>query len=356
MNFSNLRIAYAPYSNNFGAPGDRRRFCFYAKNRQLKFELADPRNIYDIVYLTYGCDIAAWLEYKKKYPKVKIVFELIDSYLLEKYTPLTALKGFVRFMTGRESRIFINYKAALKNIISISDAVVCSTDLQKADLNTLNKNVHVSLDYFSDDIIFQKKNYETESKLRLVWEGQSYTVCNILFLNDVFKSLACPIELYIITDIVTSYYNGLYKVETKNLLKELRCNYVLIPWGRDKISEIVSGCDLAIIPIIKNDIFALSKPENKLLFFWEMGIPVITTDTPAYQRVMDQAGLNYYCSVVQEWVEKIEEFVDLDKHSRERLAKKANDYVNEFHSKEIILMKWDEIFLTLYNLDDLRSG
>jgi len=347
MNWSSLRIGYAPYSINLCAPGDRRRFCFYAKNRHLNFELADPRKIYDIVYLTYGCNIADWLDYKKKYPKVKFVFELIDSYLLEKYTPLTALKGFVRFVTGRESRIFINYKAALKKIIAISGAVVCSTELQAIDLKKLNKNVHISLDYFSDDVIFRKENYAVESKLKLVWEGQPYTVGNIIFLNDVFKRLACPIELYIITDVVASYYNKLYKVKTKSLLKNLKCNYVLIPWDREKISELVAGCDLAIIPIIKNDIFSLNKPENKLLFFWEMGIPVITTDTPAYQRVMDQAGLDYCCATTEDWVRKIERLVGLDRYARKELVEKTNDYINRFHSKEIILKKWDRIFVSL---------
>ena len=168
-------------------------------------------------------------------------------------------------------------------------------------------------------------------------------------LNDVFKRLACPIELYIITDVVASFYNKLYKVKTKKLLKNLKCNYVLIPWDQVKISEVVAGCDLAIIPIMKNDIFALNKPENKLLFFWEMGIPVITTDTPAYLRVMDQAGLDYCCATTEDWVGKIERFVGLDRYARKELVEKTNDYINRFHSKEIILNKWDQIFASLDN-------
>ena len=347
MNWSNLRIGYAPYSINLCAPGDRRRFCFYAKNRHINFEQADPRNIYDIVYLTYGCDIASWLDYKNRYPKVKFVFELIDSYFLEKYKLLTVLKGLVRFIIGKESRLYINYKSALIKIISISDAVVCSTDLQRMEINRLNKNVHISLDYFSDDITFHKENYEIDSKLKLVWEGQPYTVGNILLLNDFFGNLACPFDLYIITDFTVSYYNNLYKVKTESLLKNLKCNYKLIPWDRDKISEIVSGCDLAIIPIIKDDIFALNKPENKLLFFWEMGIPVITTDTPAYRRVMDLAGLDHYCATAQDWVEKIENFVKLDGCARKKFVEKSTDYVGRFHSKEILLKKWDQIFESL---------
>lgn len=349
MKWSEKKVAYASYSKKLDAPGDRRRFVFYAGERDIKFERADPQFNYDIIYLTYGCDLGAWIDYKRRNPAVKIVFELIDSYLLQDASILTAFKGLVRFFVGRESKLFFNYKSALIEIISICDAVVCSTDLQRNNLLQFNENIHISLDYFSNDIITHKKCYRTGPKIKLVWEGQPYTVANLLLLNEVLDEIKDSVELYIITDLTAEYYLGLHKVKTVNLLKRLNCNYNLIPWSRDIISAVVSNSDLAIIPIISEDSFSYNKPENKLLFFWEMGIPVLTSDTPAYKRVMDQAGLDYYCSSTEGWLQKIERFARSNESYKQGVVDVANSYISTFHSKEVILAKWDLIFESLEN-------
>ena len=77
---SGAKVAYSPYSDNLDAPADRRRFVFYANEREIKFERADSKCIYDIVYLTYGCDLGVWIDYKRRNPSVKIIFELIIRY------------------------------------------------------------------------------------------------------------------------------------------------------------------------------------------------------------------------------------------------------------------------------------
>ncbi len=339
-----LKIGYVPYSKDLDAPGDRRRFVFYAKERGIKFERANYQCAYDVVYLTYGCNLAEWIAYKKSNPSVKIVFELIDSYLLQKSNLLTALKGCVRYVMRRESKLYLSYKSALEEIIAISDAVVCSTDLQRNYILKLNSNVHVSLDFFSNDITSHKKTHKSGSKIKLVWEGQAYTVKNLLLLNDVLDKIKDKIELFVITDPVASYYLNLYKLKTDRVLKNFKCHYHLVPWNRKDISDIISSCDLALIPITPGDSFSLNKPENKLLFFWEIGIPTLTSNTPAYMRVMNKAGLDMYCSTTEEWLSKIESFANSSDKHRQEIVDVANNYIHTYHSKEIILKKWDLIF------------
>ena len=72
--WTGIRIAYAPYHRDLVVPGDRRRFVFYANERQIKFDVADPLKIYDIVYLTYGCNLSIWIEYKKNQSRCQIYF------------------------------------------------------------------------------------------------------------------------------------------------------------------------------------------------------------------------------------------------------------------------------------------
>jgi hypothetical protein len=344
MNWQGKKVGYWPYHLKFETPGDRRRFVFYATEKKINFEIADPLKKYDIVYLTNGCDIAKWITYKQKHPETKIIFELIDSNLLEDPGVFTFFRGMIRFFTGRESKLFLNYKTALRKIISISDVVVCATPVQKKDMELLNNNIHISLDYFSNDITHHKNSFETTGKFKLVWEGQAYTAKNILLLNDILHAIRQEVELHIITDPVIRYPLHIFNKDTKKLFRKLKCSYHFHNWEKHTFSEIISRCDLAVIPIFKNQSIMWNKPENKLLLLWEIGIPVLAADTPAYIRVMDAAGLDFYCGTGNEWLNKIKRFMNSKTDERKSSAAKANSYLQNFHNKNIILKNWDAIF------------
>jgi hypothetical protein len=347
MNWNNLRVAYAPYHKDLVVPGDRRRFVFYANERGIKFELADPSKLYDIVYLTYGCNVSDWIQYKKNNPNTKLVFELIDSYLLENYNKLTFFRGLARYFLGKESKIWLNYNLALRRIISIADAVVCSTKAQMMNMLYLNSNIHISLDYFSNDIFSRKNSLQSSDKLKLVWEGQAHTVGNLLLLNDVFEKLADEFELYIITDPVTEYSYKIFNKKTSKKLSKLKCKYHIIDWNKKSFSEIIASSDLAIIPINFNNPMMWNKPENKLLLLWEIGIPTLTSATPAYKQVMNLAELDLYCSSTDDWIQKIKDYKSSSIDSRKVTVEKANFYLQKFHNKKNILKNWDGIFNSL---------
>jgi len=340
----NTKTAYAPYSKNLSAPGDRRRFIFYAAERKIIFEIAKPNKEYNIVYLTYGCDISIWIDYKRSHPNVKLIFELIDSYLLEETSFLTVFRGSARFIAGKESSLWLNYKTALRKMVSIADAVVCSSLSQREDILPLNKNTHISLDYFSNDITCQKKTWASKGKIKLVWEGQSNTLKNLLVLNPIFEKLSPKIELYVITDKFIMSAFGAIRKPTRRLLEKLRCDFTFIEWEKSTFSEHIANADLAIIPINMADSMARNKPENKLLLFWEIGIPTLTSDTPAYRRTMRMAGLDFYCSNANDWEDKIIKYGAMPLDLRLDTASKAKNYITEFHNKSQNLRKWDSIF------------
>ena len=53
---------------------------------------------------------------------------------------------------------------------------------------------------------------------------------------------------------------------------------------------IATGCDLAVIPLPLDRPLERGKPESKLVSFWRMGMPVVTSSTPAYRRVDGGGG------------------------------------------------------------------
>ena len=347
VDLNKLRIAYAPYHKELSVPGDRRRFVFYAKERNINFELADPSKIYDIIYLTYGCNLGLWIKYKKNNPNVKIVFELIDTYFQEKKSIRELFRGIAWYLIRRDDVLWFSYKSALREIITICDAVVCSTIAQKFEMLQFNKNIHISLDYFSEDITHHKKSFVIKNKLKIVWEGQAYTVENLLLLNEVFEELKNDIELYIITDLIIKSPIKCCDKKTEDVLRKLKCKFNLIRWDKNSFSKIISNADLAIIPLKSDNSMMWNKPENKLLLLWEIGVPTFTSDTPAYKRVMSSAGIDFCCSSSNEWLQKIQEYRKSSIHYKINNFQKAKSYLKRYHSKDDILQKWDQIFESL---------
>lgn len=343
MEFEGLSFGYWPNTPACTAPGDRRRFIFYAEERGLTHEIADTQSRYDIVYLTSRCNISAWLAYKKRHPETKIVFELIDPRLQEKSGLLMFLRGAARYLQRREDKLYLDYRNAFRKMVRAADAVVCSTPLQKDFLAPLNDNIHVSLDHFSDDITHFKKDYEPCGKLKLVWEGQAVAAHNLLYLNDVFRDLRDRIELHIITDPAVKYPFGLFDKDTKKLLAPLACDFTIHKWKKESFSRIIADCDLALIPMYPEKEVMWSKPENKLLLLWEIGIPVLTTDTPAYKRVMDDAGLSLYCNKPEDWKVGISRFAKHSAEQRKALVGRSQRYLKGHHTKNMLLEAWDNV-------------
>lgn len=344
MDWSNLKIGYRPHTSDMKGPADRRRFLFYSRERGLNFELADLGARYDIVFLTSGCDTSSWYRYKQSHPDVKFIFEIIDSYMLDDLRISSFLRGVSRFISRRDSKLYLDYRKAFSKIIGIADAVVCATPLQRKHLQRLNANIHVSLDYFSDDIQYKKTEYNTGDKLKLVWEGQPYTLNTLFVLKDVLQEFRDRVELHVVTDRRLKYPFRIFDRDVERVLADLPCDLVFHEWNLETFSQVIAKCDLAVIPIDLASQFDRHKPENKLLLLWEVGIPVLTTNTPAYQRVMTTAGIDCLCASESDWITKLEWFLGLSEEERQALAEQARRYLRRWHSKDAILGRWDQIF------------
>jgi hypothetical protein len=346
-----LRIAYAPNSPDFSEPGDRRRFSGYANDRELTYEIADINKEYDIVILTYHCDIPAWIKYKKQRgEKTRLIFELVDSYLKEGITLKSRFRGLFKYLDGSCSKLYPDYRKAITDICKVADAIVCTTEEQMQDYLPYNDNVHIILDTSDDDILLRKTDYSTGEKIKLVWEGQSYTISNLFAIKDVLHELKDKIELHVITNL--EYYKiakKYFKRDTRDLLSFLECPTIFHPWRSETFSEIVSSCDIAIIPINLDDDLAASKSENKLILFSHIAIPVLASPTPAYIRTMKDAGLEeYLCLSGAEWSKKILSIAGMRSEERKLTGDLFYEYAKSHHTKQHRLEQWDKALLSVF--------
>lgn len=341
-------IGYVPMSQNFEQPGDRRRFAFYAKERDISFEIADPAKNYDVVVLTQAADLSVWGKYN--FAGAKIVYDFIDSYLA---IPRTDIRGWIRgpakYFSGQSRYFYFDHWKAIRAMCERANAVVCSTHEQQANISEFCSNVHIILDVQVGVVGKVKDNYISHKPFRLVWEGLPQNLESLKPISELLaaSSLKDRLELHIITDPSYKRYLGQYwSVNSREIASELKINYVFHEWHLDTLSDIACDCDLALIPINLNDPFARGKPENKLLLFWRLGMPVVVSATPSYSRAMCAAGLDDAVSDDHGWLERLSGFMQ-DESLRERAALLGRTYANSCYSMSDLLARWDQMFDSL---------
>jgi hypothetical protein len=340
-----INICYLPYDLSLKSPGDRRRFVFFAKYMQISYETKMQNNYYQVIYCTYGNNLSKISEFIKKNPKTKLIFEMIDANLSEgKWINL--LKGFGRFLLGRESRVYLDYQKPLKKIIKKANAVVCASASQAKILKRYNKKVFTTLDCFDDEIKFKKKNWLLNKKktIRLFWEGMICNLKHLIILNEIYKNLSFDIHVVIVTDLKKTLFLGLFGFDVKKITKKFKFSFEVHEWNRVDVSKIAVSCDIGIIPINLNDVKATYKPENKLIFMWKIGLPVIVSATPSYKHVMKLAKVEMYAKNTKDWINILNSFYKSKSKKNYNYKKRINNLMKKNYSTKKIVNSWSKVF------------
>lgn len=341
-----LRLGYVPYSRACDRPGDRRRFAGYAARRGIRFELADPREAYDVVVLSELADITVWRDYAKG----RIVYDLIDSYLAIPRSDLKGrLRGLAKFVAGQHRRLRLDYRQSVEAMCRRADAVVCTTLEQQQDIAPLCANVHRVLDLHGGVARRAKTGYAAGTPFRLAWEGLAATVEALQLIGGALRALerVRPLALEVVTDPVSYRYLGRYgRRDTADLLRGLCTRVTLQAWHEATCADLLCACDAAVIPLDLDDPFAAGKPENKLLLLWRLGLPVVASATPAYSRAMQAAGVDLGCRDAAEWERTLLRVID-DENLRAEAGRRGRAYAEAAFGEAQLLAAWDAVFASL---------
>ncbi|RNI38872.1 hypothetical protein EFY79_04205 [Hanamia caeni] len=347
MSIKDLKIGYVPYLPDLSQPGDRRRFPFFAKRYDIKFEIAQFERNYDIILVTATSNLSKWLLYKKNHPKTKFIFEMVDSLIFPSDKFDTLFKGTGKFLLRKEVSLYVNYKNLIIQWIKNADLVICSSNELKKNVEKWNTNVLLSRDYLQNEYKLAKTEYSINGKMKLLWEGQGVILSQFLFFKEMLQEINSFCELHIITTEKYPLFGNLIHRDVEKMLKKLPIETTFHKWDIERNREIFSYCDCGIIPISPKNKLAWYKPANKLISFWFSGIPTVVSNTPAYSELMNNADSYFYCSNIDEWVSKLNMIKNLTEEERKRIAMKNLAYASKNFSNEIIDMTWKNIFKKL---------
>ena len=316
----NLRIGYVSYSDDLHHPDDRRRFPYFATENNIKFEIARTDKEFEIVLLPASANLTKWAAYKKKYPKTKFIFEMVDSLIYQSDILNTLFKGIGRFILGKESFPTFYHKDVLIKWLNTADLVLCSNPIVKKEIEKWNSNVIMCLDYLEHEYKFSKTDYSVKGKMKIFWEGHPEILRDFINFKDVFNEINEFCELHIVTSETYSLAGNFFPKKVKSLLKKLPIESHFHKWDLKTNSAIFNNCDCAIIPLNKNDKYHWHKPANKLISFWFSGLPTLTSDTPAYAEVAGHREKDILCKTTEDWVEKIERLYHMTVEERQQVA------------------------------------
>jgi hypothetical protein len=343
-----MKIGYVPYGQTLTAPADRRRFPYYAEKRGMEFELADPDTDYDIVVVTPRADLAHWTAYRPG--EAKLVFDLVDSYLdVPSTSPKAILRGPAKFLAGESRTPFFSWHRALERILERADAVTCATPEQAATIARFCPNAHAILDFQSRMVATVKDDYRAGAPFNIVWEGLGE---NVRWFSEISRPLreiarTRPLVLHLITAIEFGQLTQRFWTRQTAEIAARHFDEVRVhQWSEESVSVIATGCDLAVIPLPLDRPLERGKPESKLVSFWLMGMPVVTSSTPAYARVMAASGQYLHSRSEREWTDVLTRMVD-DEAAREQAGRSGRAFAEREYAEERLLEAWDSVLESL---------
>jgi hypothetical protein len=275
------------------------------------------------------------------------IFDMVDGYLAEKDQKLKDLLRGLR--GGRISPSAISFTDQIKKTCRSADCVVVGSPEQAELIFPYNRNVHVILDDHSE--YGEIKRLKPDARYRpltLFWEGLGITLKHLITIAPTLDKFLTDTNsrLLILTNLNYRKIGNKYiKVDSKKeLSKHFRKSIErvsLISWSIESVRSAAREADLALLPINTADSFALYKPENKLLIYWRLGLPVLASPIPSYLRIANELDMEK-AMVNGDWEEHLQ-LVSGTRYTRED-GERIKEYLMKFHSQENLFRKWDSIF------------
>jgi glycosyltransferase involved in cell wall biosynthesis len=242
-----------------------------------------------------------------------------------------------------------DYWKAIHNMCRRSDAVVCASEAQRSHILRFCDNVHVVPDTHYAAGSDVKKDYAAAAPVKLVWTGLPSNIVGLRQMRGVLRDLSRrhAIQMHVVTaSDGFRFLNKWWKVPSTELVKRTLDQAIVHAWDAKTAAKIITECDIAVIPIDLRDPMAAGKSQNKLIFLWRMGMPVVTSATPAYTRAMEEAGMSLTCRDNAEWIATLEKLM-LDEAVRRDAGVRGRQYALRHFSEAQVHGKWDGVFRSI---------
>lgn len=347
-----MKIGYIPYSIDLQHPADRRRLSSWADSNEIELNIENPLDS-DILVLSNAANFGHWLSRATQ----PVILDLVDGYMGENPSFIKNFaRNSLRSIQGTSNLKWITYTRHLKAACQQSDAVIVASPEQREAILQYNENVFVILDDHSelttDNVMGggdTSKNLSLGNKKYLFWEGFGYTLKHFQLIAKELDAFLIREDwkMYVVTVPVFPRWGGfLGKIDSQALIKKMFPHswerITIIPWSLDNLKKYSAISRCAVIPIDKKDKFGSLKSENKLLSMWQLGLPVMFSNIPAYNRVAHASNQMSFCINDGEWAAAFALLVDSNR-AIDLMDDQRALYLKQLHSHAILMNKWSDV-------------
>ena len=127
-----------------------------------------------------------------------------------------------------------------------------------------------------------------------------------------------------------------------------------VRWSYDTIGHELACADIAVIPVFANSTQEKAKSSNRATQAMAAGLPVIASDLPAYQEVIENGWNGYVCADIEQWRGALRSL--RDEVHRQTLADNARAFSTGTASLEVIGALWESFFANITDADSRSAS
>lgn len=337
-----LRIGYVPNSSNLSAPADRRRLVYWANARGHQV-VTDLSQSVDVIVLSGRANFATF----SRDLRTPVILDLVDGYLARESFVKDLIRGILKVADKQLTGLPKPYTSFVQDICSSASAVICSSEEQRVMIEKYSRNVHEILDSHDEISFLPFSSHSNAYPKSILWEGLPVTLGGVLSISKVLiqKNQLDGLEINFVTNEKYFKFLGKYlsqssfKLLTKQL-GEMVTEKNVVPWNVKNLTSYAKISSGAILPVLLANPIQKLKPENRLLIMWRLGLPTLTSNTPAYSRLAEKTGLDLICDSEEDWQNKLNLVLSDRKYAAEMVLT-GQDYLYKNHSATHLLRKWD---------------
>jgi hypothetical protein len=210
---------------------------------------------------------------------------------------------------------------------------------QREKIQRLNPNVHAIVDCFDEVFDDEPRKGTDRNNASVMWEGFPDNLKHLSILSISNPNLKLEIVSLLKMRRIVNFNR---ETETDKYLKHLKINYELIPWTLKNLKDTARRSMAGVIPIDVRLPMAWNKSENKLLGMWSLGLPVFTSPTPSYSRVMNEANLSECLVENIDWNQRLSDLVNQSSTQNE-IARIGYNFAKSRSSSSALDKQWENV-------------
>jgi hypothetical protein len=333
-----INILYLGNSQDGSAPGDRRRFLAFGQmmsNIKIYFR-EEPGISFDILVYAIGGDLVKALALSGSIPK--LVVDYSNHYLVEKSWFKSLVRNQFFTLTKGHDCSYLTYRKSLKEVIRRADLVIYPSVSHEMELSILNNSMERLTDYFGRETF--SSEVQSVFKRKLFWEGQAVNLRTLEALAPIVNSKN-NLNLNVVSD---PYFGSrFFRKSSANYCSRMFSNVVFDSWSAGNVGRAASKSALGVIPLDLSDDFIASKPENKLVYMWLLGLPALCSPSASYRMLAQKTSIDFICSSLNDWDVGIDTYLSNGRYRNETAAF-LNDYAKKNYDDNAQYLKWKNAF------------